>query len=156
MPGTEPESMRRGVLQERPGPSGPTCLEGCVMEPQIAADDRLMNALQEAVEEDPQSNQTRSLRQQVVALLREHLGRATQHPQISSQTVHEAGHCAEASISGQADRDPYLGHVLKVGHKGPQADVRPADVRCSRSSKLLWCIPGAVLLVKQSTTVRRL
>ena len=59
------------------------------MEPEIAAEyDRLMNALQEALEGDPQSDQTNILRQKVVALLREHIGRATQPEVPVKRTLH--------------------------------------------------------------------
>ena len=59
------------------------------MEPEIAAEyDRLMNALQEALEEDPQSDRTNILRQKVVALLREHIGKVTQPEVPVKRTLH--------------------------------------------------------------------
>ena len=59
-----------------------------MMEPEIADEyDRLMDALQEAADEDPQSDLTKSLRQQIVVLLREHFGSATE-PSLIGRTVH--------------------------------------------------------------------
>lgn len=63
--------------------------QGVLMEPDVAEDyDRLMNALQEAVEEDPESDRTMALRQLVAAFLREHIGKVTQHPSAASESLH--------------------------------------------------------------------
>ena len=59
------------------------------MEPEVAEEyDWLMDALQEAVEEDPYSDRTMILRRQVAAFLREHIGKVTQQPSAGSETVH--------------------------------------------------------------------
>ena len=59
------------------------------MEPETADEyDRLMDALQEAAEADPQSDRTKILRERVEALLREHLGSAAEPVAPGNRTTH--------------------------------------------------------------------
>ena len=58
------------------------------MEPNVADEyDRLMDALQEAAEEDPQGERVELLRRQVEAFLREHLSNGAVLS-TSNRTVH--------------------------------------------------------------------